>query len=77
MPDNAISYNKTIKILIKYLDFSFFCDIINIQKKVVKLKSHEVLTLLRISRPTLTKYVKTGAIKATALPNGQYDYDKQ
>ena len=41
------------------------------------MKSHEVLSLLRISRPTLTKYVKTGVIKATALPNRQYDYEKQ
>ena len=41
------------------------------------MKSHEVLSLLRISRPTLTKYVKTGVIKATTLPNGLYDYDKQ
>jgi len=41
------------------------------------LKAHEVLTLLKISRPTLTKYVKTGIIKVTTLPNGLYDYDKQ
>jgi len=41
------------------------------------LKSREVLTLLRITRPTLTKYVKTGIIKATTMPNGQYDYDKK
>jgi len=27
------------------------------------LKSKEVLSLLRISRPTLTKYVKNGVIK--------------
>ena len=33
--------------------------------------------MLRISRPTLTKYVKTGIIKVKTLPNGQYDYDKQ
>ena len=44
---------------------------------MIKLKSHEVLTLLKISRPTLTKYVKTGVIKVITLPNGQYDYDKQ
>ena len=41
------------------------------------MKSKEVLTLLKISRPTLTKYVKTGVIKVTTLPNGLYDYDKQ
>ena len=41
------------------------------------MKSHEVLKLLKITRPTLTKYVKTGIIKVKTLPNGQYDYDKQ
>jgi len=41
------------------------------------MKSREVLALLKISRPTLTKYVKTGVIKVVTLPNGQYDYDKQ
>jgi len=40
------------------------------------LKSNEVLQLLQISRPTLTKYVKEGLIKTTTLPNGQYNYDK-
>ena len=39
------------------------------------MKSKEVLNLLRISRPTLTKYVKTGVIKVHKLPNGQYDYN--
>ncbi len=37
--------------------------------------SKEVLQLLRISRPTLTKYVKTGVIRATELPNKRYDYN--
>ena len=41
------------------------------------MKSKEVLTLLRVTRPTLTKYVKDGTIKATLLPNGQYDYDDE
>jgi len=41
------------------------------------MKAHEVLSLLKISRPTLTKYVKTGVIKVKTLPNGLYDYDKQ
>ena len=41
------------------------------------MKSREVLALLKITRPTLTKYVKTGIIKATTMPNGQYDYDKK
>ena len=40
------------------------------------MKSNEVLKLLKITRPTLTKYVKTGIIKVKTLPNGQYDYDK-
>ena len=33
--------------------------------------------MLRISRPTLTKYVKNGTIKTKTMPNGHYDYDKQ
>ncbi|MEW6558381.1 MAG: IS607 family transposase [Elusimicrobiota bacterium] len=41
------------------------------------MKAHEVLKLLRISRPTLTKYVKSGLIKIRVLPNGFYDYDKE
>ena len=40
------------------------------------MKSNEVLKLLKITRPTLTKYVKTGVIKVKTWPNGQYDYDK-
>lgn len=39
------------------------------------MKSKEVLELLKITRPTLTKYVKEGLIKTTILPNGRYDYD--
>lgn len=41
------------------------------------MKSHEVLNVLRITRPTLTKYVKEGLIKVTKLPNGWYDYDEE
>ncbi len=41
------------------------------------LKSADVLRVLDITRPTLTKYVKTGIIKATTKPNGQYDYDEE
>lgn len=41
------------------------------------MKSKEVLALLRVTRLTLTKYVKNGTIKATLLPNGQYDYDDE
>lgn len=40
------------------------------------MKCSEVLKTLGISRPTLSKYVKTGLIKVQELPNGRYDYDK-
>lgn len=36
------------------------------------MKSHEVLRLLRITRPTLTKYVKEGTVKIDSQINGQY-----
>ena len=39
------------------------------------MKASEVLQLLKITRPTLTKYVKDGKIKVTVKGNGQYDYD--
>ena len=35
----------------------------------------EVLNILKITRPTLTKYVKLGRIKAIKKPNGFYEYD--
>lgn len=35
----------------------------------------EVLRILQITRPTLTKYVKEGKIKVTVKGNGRYDYD--
>lgn len=41
------------------------------------MKSNEVLDLLQITRPTLTKYVKEGLIKITVLHNGRYEYDKE
>lgn len=41
------------------------------------MRSKEVLNVLRITRPTLTKYVKTGVIKAIPKPNGQYEYDEE
>ncbi|MBC8061700.1 MAG: IS607 family transposase [Clostridiaceae bacterium] len=40
------------------------------------MKTREVLQLLQISRPTLSKYVKEKIIKISILPNGRYDYDK-
>ena len=39
------------------------------------MKSNKVLKLLKITRPTLTNYVKTGKIKAVKQPNGFYDYN--
>ena len=41
------------------------------------MKSKDVLKLLQITRPTLTKYVKNGIIKTITKPNGQYDYNKE
>ena len=41
------------------------------------MQSKEVLNILRITRPTLTKYVKNGTIKASLMPNGQYNYDDE
>lgn len=40
------------------------------------MKANEVLKLLGISRPTLTKYVKEGKISVVKLDNGRYDYDE-
>lgn len=40
------------------------------------MKSQEVLKLLHITRATLCKYVKNNKIKATMMPNGQYNYDE-
>lgn len=39
------------------------------------MKAKEVLTILNISRPTLSKYVKQGIIKAIKNPMGDYIYD--
>lgn len=41
------------------------------------MKAKEVMDLLRISRPTLSKYVKKGYIIVNQLPNGRYDYDEK
>ena len=40
------------------------------------MKAKEVLKILKISRPTLTKYVKEHKILVKELPNGFYDYDE-
>ena len=37
--------------------------------------AQEVLRILQITRPTLTKYVKENKIKVTVKGNGRYDYD--
>lgn len=37
--------------------------------------AQEVLRILQITRPTLTKYVKSGKLKVTIKGNGRYDYD--
>lgn len=36
-----------------------------------------MLNILRITRPTLTKYVKDGTIEVNKLVNGRYDYDDE
>ena len=40
------------------------------------MKAKEVLKILKITRPTLTHYVKSGKLKVIRLPNGMYDYDE-
>ena len=39
------------------------------------MKAKEVLHILKVTRQTLTKYVKEGRVKVTVKGNGQYDYD--
>ena len=41
------------------------------------MKSKEVLKILKVSRVTLSKYVKAGKIKVKKLPNGYYSYDEE
>jgi len=41
------------------------------------MKAKDVLRILHITRPTLSKYVKSGIIKVSKLPSGQYDYDEK
>lgn len=40
------------------------------------MKAKEVLKILKITRPTLTKYVKMGKIRVTEKINGFYDYNE-
>lgn len=39
------------------------------------MKAVEVLHLLRVTRPTLSKYVKEGIIRVETMPNGHYNYN--
>jgi len=41
------------------------------------MKAKDALKILRVSRGTLTNYVKDGKIKVTKLPTGRYDYDEE
>lgn len=41
------------------------------------MRSRDVLRILRVSRPTLTKYVKEGIIRVHVMPNKQYDYNEE
>ena len=39
------------------------------------MRAKEVLSILKVTRPTLCKYVKQGLIKVDATINGQYVYN--
>lgn len=39
--------------------------------------SKEVLKLLKVTRPTLTSYVKNGKVRVEPLHNGYYNYNKE
>jgi len=41
------------------------------------MRAKEVLAILKITRPTLCKYVKQGLIKIDAVINGQYRYNRE
>ena len=41
------------------------------------MRAKDVLRLLNITRPTLTKYTKEGKIKINNQVNGQYDYNEE
>ena len=40
------------------------------------MKAKEVMEALKISRPTLCRYVKQGLIKVDSIINGKYRYNK-
>lgn len=46
-------------------------------KEVIFMKAKEVLQLLRVSRQTLSKYVRDGRIRAEKMPNGHYEYSTE
>jgi len=58
--------------LIKYVSKAFIT--LNNNKKEVFMKAKDVINLLRISRASLTKYVKNKWIEVDILPNGRYNY---
>lgn len=41
------------------------------------MKSKKVLKLLKVTRPTLTSYVKNKKIRVNKLPNGTYEYNDE
>jgi len=41
------------------------------------MKAKQVLEVLQITRPTLSKYVKQGLIKIDSCINGQYRYNRE
>lgn len=41
------------------------------------MKAKDVLRILKISRPTLTRYVHDGLIHTQTLPNGRYEYNDE
>jgi putative resolvase len=44
---------------------------------MIYMNAREVLNLLRITRPTLSRYIKEGRITATRLPDGRLDHDQE
>ena len=55
--------------------FSFLNVILCLENETINMTAAEVLRVLQITRPTLTKYVKEGKLKVTVKGNGRYDYD--
>ena len=41
------------------------------------MKAKEVMQLLEISRPTLSRYVKQGLVKVDSIINGKYRYNRE